>query len=220
MAGEAMQQDQRRIGWRAGLRLEEVAAQRHAVTRHAHLFGVGNLGQLVPAMGDLDRHAVGIAEADGVEAGSEVVELLRFLQDLRTRVTQLGIDLVDLGTALRRDSKPQRAGPVAHAVLGLAHHEVIVAARPHDPVGARPHAMEAQHGQPQAVEGDRSAEVAHLDGGAGERRARPGHLCGRPNSRNSSRRSASSPARKNSSSCGGFTPVPASIACAWPRWWI
>ncbi len=152
MAGEAVQQDQGRIGRRAGLRSEEIATQRHAVAGHAHLFGVGHLRQLVPAMHDLDRHAVGIAEAHGIEAGREIVELLRLLQDLGTGVAQLGIDLVDLGAALRRYGEPQRARPIAHAVLGLAHDEVIVAARPHHPVGARPDTMEAQHGQPQAVE--------------------------------------------------------------------
>ena len=62
VAGEAVQQDHRRIGRRAGLRLEEVAAQGHAVTGHLHLLGVGHFGQVVPAMRHLDRHAVGIAE--------------------------------------------------------------------------------------------------------------------------------------------------------------
>ena len=63
MAGEAVQQDHRRIGRLAGLRLEEIAAQGDAVARHLDLLGVGQVGQVLPAMRDLDRHAVGIAEA-------------------------------------------------------------------------------------------------------------------------------------------------------------
>jgi len=62
---------------------------------------------------------------------------------------------------LRRE--PQRARPVRDSVGRLAHHEVVVAARPHHPAGARPDAVEAQRRQPQAMEGDRPAEVAHLD---------------------------------------------------------
>ncbi len=38
-----------------------------------------------------------------------------------------------------------------------------------------------------------------------------------PSSANSAARSGASPTEKNSSSCGGRTLVPASIACAWPR---
>jgi hypothetical protein len=43
---------------------------------------------------------------------------------------------------------------------------------------------------------------------------------GQPSSANSVARKDSSPAEKNSSSCGGMTDVPLSIACACPRWWI
>ena len=38
-----------------------------------------------------------------------------------------------------------------------------------------------------------------------------------PSSPNSASRSGASPIEKNSSSCGGFTSVPLSMACAWPR---
>src|SRR6185436_4881949 len=41
-----------------------------------------------------------------------------------------------------------------------------------------------------------------------------------PSSASSAARRWASFAQKNSSSCGGFTCVPESIACAWPRWWI
>ena len=41
-----------------------------------------------------------------------------------------------------------------------------------------------------------------------------------PISARSSARRCASFAQKNSSSCGGLTVVPASIACTWPRWWI
>ena len=41
-----------------------------------------------------------------------------------------------------------------------------------------------------------------------------------PISANSAARRCASFAQKNSSSCGGLTGVPASIACACPRWWI
>ena len=41
-----------------------------------------------------------------------------------------------------------------------------------------------------------------------------------PSSANSAARSGASPIAKNSSSCGGATDVPDSIACACPRWWI
>ena len=188
MAGEAVQQDHRGIGRLAGLRLEEVAAQGHAVARHLDQLGIGQVGQVLPAMRHLDRHAVGIAEGDRVVARREVVELLGRLQDLRAGLAHHGMDLVDLGAALGRDREPQRARPVGDAVLGLAHHEVIVAARPHHPVGARPDAMEAQHRQPQAMEGDRAAEVAHLDRGAGKGGARLHQRSGRPSARSSSRR--------------------------------
>ncbi len=38
-----------------------------------------------------------------------------------------------------------------------------------------------------------------------------------PSSSNSAARSGASATEKNSSSCGGGTDVPLSIACAWPR---
>jgi hypothetical protein len=38
-----------------------------------------------------------------------------------------------------------------------------------------------------------------------------------PRAANSSARSGASSAQKNSSSCGGWTEVPLSMACAWPR---
>ena len=156
-------------------------------------------------MRHLDRHAVGIAEGDRVVAGREVVELGRRLQDLRAGVLQHGIDLVDLG----RGSRPTRQATARPArsdtpSLRLAHHEMIVAARPHHPAGARPDAMEAQCRQPQAMEGDGAAEVADFDGGAGKGGALLHQRSGRPSARSSSRRRSSSPARKNSSSCGGL----------------
>ena len=173
VAGKAVQQDQRRVGWLARLRLEEVAAQRDAMAGHAHLFGVGEVGQLVPAVDDLDRHAVGIAEADRVVARCEVVEFLGRLQDLGAGVAQLDMDLVDLGAALGRHGEPEGTRPVGDAVLGLAHDEMVIAARPHHAIGVRPDTAETQHRQPQPVERHRACEVAHLDRGAGERRAWP-----------------------------------------------
>ena len=68
--------------------------------RYAHRFSVGQIGQVVPPMSDLDRHAVGIAEPDRVVARREVIEFLRSLQDLGAGIAQLGMDLVDLGAAL------------------------------------------------------------------------------------------------------------------------
>ena len=221
VAGEAVQQDHRRIGRRAGLRLEEVAAQGHAVTGHLHLLGIGHFGQVVPAMRHLDRHAVGIAEGDRVVARREVVELLGRLQDLRPGVAQLGEHLVDLGAALGRDREPQRARAVGDAVLGLAHDEVVVAARPHHAVRARPR----RGGSPAwAATGDGtrpSGRGRSLRSPHPQRRnaVASAHFSARAGRAPLARRAAdaSSPARKNSSSCGGLTDVLLSMACAWPR---
>ena len=99
-----------------------------------------------------------------------------------------GMDLVDLGAAFGRHGKPQRTRPARDAFPGLAHDEMIVAARPHHTVRAGPYTTEAQRRQPQAVKGNGALEVAHLDRGAGEGGARPHQVSGSPSARSSSRR--------------------------------
>ena len=155
----------------------------------------GRIGDGVLAVQRDHRDALAAVELIGDEAAEAKAGLARLVDQ------EVVVDAHQLDEVVREQHELRSRAP-----------RMIALARRREAHGAVPlgQCIEVVRDDKRMFETERA--VCH-----GEIPARQTVASVQPSSANSASRSGASAIEKNSSSCGGFTSVPLSMACAWPR---